>query len=88
MHLMKNLRALLGAGLALSISACGGGGDATQRATSLGAVVGVWGPIQASRKGPRDWRLALMWVSWGLAVAVAVGGVIEESRAIEAGEQD
>jgi len=54
----------------------------------LGAVVGVWGPIQASRKGPRDWRLALMWVSWGLAVAVAVGGVIEESRAIEAGEQD
>ena len=42
MQLLKNLRALLGAGLALSMSACGGGGaDGTQRATSLGAVAGV-----------------------------------------------
>jgi len=54
----------------------------------LGAVIGVWGPIQASRKGPHDWRLALMWVSWGISVAVAVGTVVEETRAIEAGEPD
>jgi len=54
----------------------------------LGAVVGAWGPIQASRKGPRDWRLALMWVSWGISLAVAVGTVVEEQRAIEAGDTD
>jgi len=54
----------------------------------LGAVVSAWGPIQASRKGPRDWRLALMWVSWGISVAIAVGTVLEETRAIESGERD
>lgn len=50
----------------------------------LGAVAGVWGPIQATRKGPRDWKLALMWVSWGITVAVAIGTVIEDAREIEA----
>ena len=54
----------------------------------LGAVVGAWGPIQATRKGPKDWRLALMWVSWGISVAIAVGTVVEETKAIEAGESD
>ncbi len=54
----------------------------------LGSVIGAWGPIQASRKGPRDWRLALMWVSWGISVAIAVGSIIEESKAIEADEAD
>jgi hypothetical protein len=44
------------------------------------AFAGV-GVVNASRKGPRDWRLALMWVSWGITVAVAIGTVIEESRA-------
>ncbi|MDQ1554332.1 MAG: hypothetical protein QOK46_1410, partial [Microbacteriaceae bacterium] len=29
--------------------------------------------FQATRRGPRDWRLILSWVSWGLTVAVAVG---------------
>lgn len=57
----------------------------------LGAVAGAWGPIQATRHGPRDWRLALMWVSWGLAVAVAIGTVAEETKAyreLEAGRKD
>jgi len=55
----------------------------------LSAVAGAWGPIQASRHGPRDWRLALMWVGWGISVAIAVGTVVEETkayRALEAGE--
>ena len=47
----------------------------------LGAVAGAWGPIQATRHGPRDWRLALLWVGWGLSVAVAVGTVVEEAKA-------
>ena len=47
----------------------------------LSALFGVWGVAQATRKGPRDWRLILMWVSWGLTVAIAVGTVITEANA-------
>lgn len=46
----------------------------------LSAVAGAWGVVQTTRTGPRDWRLALMWVSWGISVAIAVGTVIEETQ--------
>jgi hypothetical protein len=46
----------------------------------LGAVVGGWSTLQATRNGPRDWRLALMWAGWGIGVAVAVGTIIIEAR--------
>lgn len=48
--------------------------------TLLSAVVGGWGTVQATRRGPRDWRLILMWVSWGATVAIAVGTIIKESQ--------
>lgn len=48
--------------------------------TLLSAVVGGWGTIQATRKGPRDWRLILMWLSWGATVAIAVGTIVKESQ--------
>ncbi len=47
----------------------------------LSALFGVWGVAQATRKGPRDWRLILMWVSWGLTVAIAVGTVVTQANA-------
>ena len=43
--------------------------------TVLGAVLGGWTTLQATRKGPRDWRIPLMWISVALTVAVAVGTV-------------
>ena len=46
----------------------------------LGALFGGWSNVQATRKGPRDWRLILMWISWGLTVAIAVGTVIKDSE--------
>jgi hypothetical protein len=46
----------------------------------LGAAFSAVGVVNATRTGPRDWRLALMWVSWGISVAIAVGTVIEENR--------
>jgi hypothetical protein len=49
----------------------------------LGALFGGVGIVQATRKGPRDWRLILMWVSWLATVAVAVGTVAEESKELE-----
>lgn len=54
----------------------------------LGAAFSAVGVINATRNGPRDWRLALMWVSWGISVAVAVGSVIEEHRAPDLLELD
>ena len=46
--------------------------------TLLSALFGGWSTVQATRRGPRDWRLALMWVAWGLTVAIAVGTVLKE----------
>ncbi|UTT61688.1 hypothetical protein [Microcella humidisoli] len=54
----------------------------------IGAAFSAVGVINATRTGPRDWRLALMWVSWGISVAVAVGTVIEENRANDPLELD
>ena len=50
-------------------------------ASVLSAGAGGWGVVQTTRRGPRDWRLVLMYVSWGIAVAIAVGTVIEQSKA-------
>lgn len=49
----------------------------------IGALFGVFGVIQTTRRGPRDWRLILAWISWGLTVAIAVGTVIEDSKTQE-----
>jgi hypothetical protein len=51
--------------------------------TVLGAVFGGWTTLQQTRKGPRDWRLILMWLSWGLTVAIAIGTVAENSKTHE-----
>ncbi|MBC7590413.1 MAG: hypothetical protein H7226_05125 [Salinibacterium sp.] len=48
--------------------------------TLLSAIVGGWSTVQSTRKGPRDWRLILMWVSWGATVATAVGTIIEQAN--------
>ena len=54
--------------------------------TVLGAIVGGWSTVQQTRRGPRDWRLILMWLSWALTVAIAVGTVAENSRTAELDE--
>ena len=47
----------------------------------IGAVIGAWSVIQTTRRGPRDWRLALMWASWGITVALAIGAVLADDKA-------
>ena len=51
--------------------------------TMLSAIFGGWNALQTTRKGPRDWRLILMWISWGLSIAIAVGTVMQQSREAE-----
>ena len=45
----------------------------------ISALFGGWSTLQTTRRGPRDWRLLLMWVSWALSVAIAVGTVVNEA---------
>ncbi|WP_111720509.1 hypothetical protein [Homoserinimonas sp. OAct 916] len=45
----------------------------------LSAVFGAWSIIQTTRTGPRDWRLILMWLSWGATVAIAIGSAKKEA---------
>ena len=49
----------------------------------LSAIFGGWSVLQQTRRGPRDWRIILMWVSWGLAVALAIGTVSANSKELE-----
>lgn len=49
----------------------------------LSSLFSALGVVQATRKGPRDWRLILMWVSWAISVAIAVGTVIERTKDAE-----
>jgi hypothetical protein len=52
----------------------------------ISSAFGLWSTVQSTRKGPRDWRLILMWVSWGISLALAIGTVMandEEARELE-----
>jgi hypothetical protein len=49
----------------------------------LSAVFGVFGLAKTTKNGPRDWRLILMWLSWGATVAIAIGTVIEQNKEVE-----
>ncbi|HEY5222359.1 MAG TPA: hypothetical protein VIJ18_04815 [Microbacteriaceae bacterium] len=46
----------------------------------LGAVFGAWSVIRATRRGPRNRRLLLMWLSWALSLALAIETVREKSH--------
>ncbi|MEN9751572.1 MAG: hypothetical protein RLZZ600_619 [Actinomycetota bacterium] len=48
------------------------------------AMIGVlFGGVSAARqtiKGPRNWRTILMWIGWGISVAIAIGEIQEAAR--------
>ncbi|MEO6201458.1 MAG: hypothetical protein ABIX44_09870 [Cryobacterium sp.] len=46
----------------------------------IGVLAGGWNILSATRSGPRDWRLVLMWLGWALSAAVAIGTVIEDAQ--------
>ena len=49
----------------------------------LSSLFGAVGLAKSTASGPRDWRLALLWVAWGINVAIAVGTVIEQNEGRE-----
>ncbi len=52
----------------------------------LSAVFGGVSAIRATREGPKDWRTALLWVSWAATLATAIGTVIIDAREAELDE--
>lgn len=46
----------------------------------IGVIAGGWNTVQATRHGPRDWRLVMLWLGWALTAAVAIGTVIEDAN--------
>ena len=38
--------------------------------------------VKATKSGPKDWRLALLWASWGIGVALALGAVKQREEGI------
>jgi len=49
----------------------------------LSALFGGVSAIRATREGPRDWRTALLWVSWAATLASAVGTVVIDAQQTE-----
>lgn len=54
----------------------------------IAAVASGLGVVKMTREGQRDWRLALLWASWGIGVALAVGAVIDDDKRVRAEELD
>jgi len=46
----------------------------------LSSLFGAVGLAKATARGPRDWRLILLWAGWAINVAIAVGTVAEQAR--------
>ncbi len=46
----------------------------------ISAVFGGFHTLQATRKGPRDWRLIFLWISWIATLALSIGSVAEETQ--------
>lgn len=45
----------------------------------LGSAFGAVNLLKATKTGPRDWRLALLWLGWICSLALALGAVSQES---------
>lgn len=46
----------------------------------IGIVAGGWNTLKQTKKRPNDWRIALLWISWGLSAAIAIGDVVQDAR--------
>lgn len=49
----------------------------------LSAAFSFIGLARSTARGPRDWRLVLMWVSALAGLAIAIGTVVEQAKELE-----
>jgi hypothetical protein len=52
----------------------------------LSTLFGAAGLVKTTTTGPRDWRLILMWVSWAISLAIAIGTIAERAKDDESEE--
>ena len=50
----------------------------------ISAAFSGFSALRATRSGPRDWRLALLWLSWAASTAIAIGNVVDNANHAEA----
>lgn len=50
----------------------------------LSSLFSGYSVLKTTRKGPRDWRLALTWIAWLATTIVAIGTVLEDDRVVRA----
>lgn len=48
----------------------------------ISALMSVLTVRKATKEGPKDWRLGLLWASWGIGVLLALGAVKQREEAI------
>lgn len=46
------------------------------------------GLLRSTARGPRDWRLALLWLGWAVSLVLALGTVAENNKEKYGGPQD
>lgn len=55
----------------------------------LGAIFGGITALRETIRGPRDWRVILIWIGWGISVALAIGAVMRANEeAVQARLED
>jgi hypothetical protein len=52
----------------------------------ISAIMSVMTVRKAAKEGPKDWRLGLLWASWGIGVLLALGAVKQREDAIRQDE--
>jgi hypothetical protein len=52
----------------------------------IGSLTSALPVVKATRQGPRDWRLGLLWASWIIGVALAIGAVNQREDSIRQAE--
>lgn len=52
----------------------------------LSSITSAVGIVKATRSGPRDWRLAMLWASWAIGVALAFGAVKQREESVRQDE--
>ncbi|KQQ27861.1 MULTISPECIES: hypothetical protein [unclassified Frondihabitans] len=46
----------------------------------ISAAFSGFSALKATKSGPRDWRLVLLWVAWAASTAIAVGNVVDAAN--------
>lgn len=44
----------------------------------ISSVLGIFGTMKQTKDSHRPWRTALIWLGWGISVAISIGAVLDQ----------